>query len=440
MSESSPASTFSKWIRESISARVLFVGVLILLLLIPLAMVQDVIRERESRSNEAIREVSYKWGNAQTIGGPALIIPVQLEKSNPDENESKYYINNIVVLPNQLDYKADVKAEERKRGIYSIPLYQADIAFRGHIETDDILKAIGKDNGVILWDRARVLLKVSDVKGLRTTPKLLFNGESLEFNPRSEGKFIGGEALVANIENFEGGRINFQGSISINGTNSLGLLPLGSITNGEIRSNWSHPKFIGDYITSETPQVGEGQSAGSWQVLEMNRGYARIFHDYDNSILYNNFGVELMKPVDHYTMSERSAKYGILIISLTFIAFLLIQLVVNLKVHTIQYLMVGFGLVLFYLLLVAFSERIGFSPAYLIASIMTTALITWYAHSIYKKRNPTIALGSTLVLTYGFLFVVMQLEDVALLIGALILFIALGVLMYFTRKIPSAQA
>ncbi|NVK26459.1 MAG: cell envelope integrity protein CreD [Flavobacteriia bacterium] len=439
MSESSPVSTFSTWIKESISARVLFVGVLILLLLIPLAMVQDVIRDREDRSNEAINEVSYKWGNAQTVGGPALILPVQLERINPSETESQYYINNIVVLPNQLDYMADVKAEERKRGIFTVPLYRTEIAFRGHIETDDILKAIGRDNGIVLWDRARIVLKVSDAKGLRNTPRMLFNGESLEFTPRTEGKFIGGEALVANVEGYEGGRINFQGNISINGTNSLSFLPLGSVTNAEIKSNWIHPKFIGDYITSQNPQVTEAGSIGTWQVLEMNRGYARIFHDYNNSILHNNFGVELMKPVNHYTMSERSAKYGILIISLTFIVFLLIQLVVNLKVHTIQYLMVGFGLVLFYLLLVAFSERIGFSPAYLIASLMTTVLITWYAHSIYRKRNPTIALGSTLVLTYGLLFMVMQLEDVALLIGAIILFIALGVLMYFTRKIPSSQ-
>ncbi len=429
----STVSSFTAWMRDSITARLIFMGFLILILLIPLSMVTDLIRERESRSNEAISEVSSKWGGSQIVSAPSILLPVEIPVMNGDELQIQK--RNLVILPTQLEYDAKLNVEERKRGIYTVPLYRSDIQFKGTIDLSDAGEGLIDENAKILWDKARVIIHVTDEKGLRANPRVKMNGRELDFVSRREGQFIGGEALSSSFEIGEARTLNFAGTIALNGTNRLSLLPIGSETSATIESDWSHPKSIGDYITSETPLTEQDHSRASWEVLEMNRGYARQMMDYHDAIIYNYLGIELMQPVDNYAMSLRSAKYGVLIIALTFVVFLLIQLVTKLRVHSVQYLMVGAGLVLFYVLLVAFSERIGFTGAYVIAGIMTTGLITWYAAGIYKKNKPTIALSGTLTITYGFLFAVMQLEDIALLIGSIILFIALGVLMYFTKSV-----
>ncbi len=398
-------------------------------------MVTDLIRERESRSNEAIQEVSNKWGGDQTVAAPSFLVPTEIMRMNGEELIVER--RNLVILPSNLTYKAQLQVEERKRGIYSIPLFRSDIQFKGKIDLADAGEGILDGDVKFLWDKARIIIRVSDEKGLRANPAVRANGKLLEFSSRREGQYIGGQALSAQFDASNASEITFEGSVALNGTNQLALMPLGSETTAEIESDWAHPKSIGDYITSEEPQITDARSNVKWQVLEMNRGYARQMLDYHDPLIYNTMGIELMQPVDHYAMSLRSSKYGVLIIALTFVVFLLIQLVTKLRVHSVQYLMVGAGLVLFYVLLIAFSERIGFTPAYLIAAAMTTTLISWYASGIYKQSKPTIALSGTLAVTYGFLFAVMQLEDIALLIGSIILFIALAVLMYFTKTIAS---
>lgn len=421
------------WMRESLTYRVALVAVLTLILLIPLELVKGIISEREDRSASAINEVSYKWGDAQTFAGPMLVIPAHTPGSSHQNG-------NLQVLPLELNYDVNVSTETKKRGIYEVPVYRSTIDFTGTIAVEDIENQLPKQYEYD-YANARVILHISDVKGLASNAQLNIDNKTYKLSSVRSTSAIPGINLSSPISLDSLTKpIRFSGSIELNGTSRLHLLPLGSTTQATIHSDWPHPHFEGAFVTSEEPQISSEGSTGKWRVLEINREYPQVFMNTDYSLMSSDFGVEFMQPVDHYAMSFRAAKYGILIISLTFVVFLLIQLVIKLRVHSVQYIMVGIGLVVFYLLLVSFAEQIGFTLAYIIAALMTTALISWYAKGIYKKRGPVTALAGTLAVTYGFIFVVMQLEDLALIAGSIILFVALAVLMYFTRQLQESES
>jgi inner membrane protein len=220
----------------------------------------------------------------------------------------------------------------------------------------------------------------------------------------------------------------------LNGSKHLWFIPLGKVTDVTISSNWATPSFSGDFLPDNREIADSGFDA-TWKVTHLNRSFPQVWKDQIYKVSNSAFGVDLIFPVDEYQASMRSAKYAILFIGLTFLIFIFIEILNKKKIHPVQYLLVSFGILIFYTLLIALSEHIGFSLAYLVSSIAIIGLITIYAFSVFRKVKLAMIMMISLITLYVFLFVTLQMEAYSLLMGSVGLFIILGIVMYLTRRI-----
>jgi inner membrane protein len=228
--------------------------------------------------------------------------------------------------------------------------------------------------------------------------------------------------------------LSFSFSVELNGSQSLSFIPLGKQTDVQLTSTWSNPSFSGAFLPASRDINEKGFNA-SWKVLNLNRNFPQQWIGNEYIVSESSFGVDFLLPVDHYQKNTRSAKYAIMFIGLTFVAFLLFELISKRKIHPVQYLLVGGALCVFYTLLVSFSEHIGFFWAYTISSVATIALISLYFNSIIGSARSTSLLSLMLVGLYLFLFTILQLQDYALLMGSIGLFAVISVVMYVSRRV-----
>ena len=422
------------WKANKIILKSFLIGFLVLLLLIPTFFIQNLVSERQDRQKEAVTEISSKWAGSQTITGPVIGIPYQ-EKTTDQGNirvEKKW----AYFLPAKLDIHAHIIPEKRYRGIYQVIVYTTELQIKGSYDSIHLAELnIPAEN--LLWNEAAVFFDISDVQGLKEDMTLHLAGTDLDMVPAKFSTEQFRNSLSASLPaSFAGnhGPLEFSATVKLKGSGNLLFVPAGKETRVEAASSWSDPSFTGSFLP-DVRTVKDSGFVADWKVLYLNRNYPQQWKQGVYELNKAAFGVNLIVPVDSYQQTTRSVKYSILIILLTFTAFFLIEWIYSRAIHSLQYVLVGFALCLFYTLLLSFSEYIGFNPAYLVASLATIGLIAWYVRSILRSSKMSLFVGSLLALQYGFIFTLIQLQDYALLMGSIGLFITLAVVMYFSRKI-----
>lgn len=428
--------------------KLLVIGALMLGLMIPLAMIEGVVSERSAYRHQAKSSIAASWTGEQKFLGPLLVVPYSEKQSRKvwdknleDYRQEVYYLDRrLLILPEALEIDADVATEERSRGIYAIPVYNSALAVRGAFDNRKVLELLRQDNISIAWNEAFVSLIVSDIRGIVTQPLLNWDDKALEFVSGSglDQHGNGMRANVTGLKNTEPVSHVFSFDVHLHGMESLQFSPVGKSTRVKVRSDWLHPSFIGRYLPGERNIDPQGFNA-SWQVSSFSSDMERVAvmcqqGNCDNYI-NNTFGVSLLQSVDIYQQAERSVKYAILFISLTFVAFFLFEVMKSLRLHPMQYLLVGCALSVFYLLLVSLSEHIDFGQAYLVASLANAGLIGLYISAVLESRLRAAVFTGLLLLLYGMLYVILCSEDNALLMGSLLIFAILALLMVITRKL-----
>jgi len=419
------------WMQNSITIKSIIVGLLILVLLIPAGMIRSLIHERNSLRNNVVNEVSYKWGNPQTITGPIITIPYKSYYKKDDKIVEQ--IKYAHFLPEALDIKGQINPEIRYRGIYKLVVYNSLLNFNGIMKKPDFSSwKIPNEN--IMWENATLSIRIPDMRGIKDVIKINWNKNTFDVNPGINNQNNSYTGVSTKVEISEEARYNFNFDLNLNGSETLNFTPIGKETNVAVSSSWNSPSFEGSFLPYKR-EISESGFSANWKILHLNRSFPQQWLGDAYSISESTFGVKLLLPVDHYQKSLRSVKYAIMFISLTFLIFFFTEILNKKRIHPIQYLLVGLGLSIFYTLLVSLSEQLSFNLAYLIASISIITLITIYAHSIFKSYRLTSILAFVLIILYGFLFTILQLQDYSLLLGSIGLFIALAVVMYLSRKI-----
>jgi inner membrane protein len=425
----------STWQKSKLIIKGLIIGVLALLLLIPAEFVQNLIKEREAREKEAFTEVSSKWADRQNITGPVLVIPYT--KATKDNNGGPITIKSFAYfLPDKLNIESAVRPEKRYRGIYEVMLYSSSIKLNGSF-TALSLQKLNLVPSDMVWNEAYVCLGITDAKGLKDELQLTWNDSTLPLTPSVINNAVLKEGFISPViinETTANATINFSSQISLNGSQQLLFTPVGKQTTVQMQSTWPDPSFTGNQLPDSSGISRKGFQA-RWKSLSHTRNFPQAWKD-DSYILSSaSFGADLFIPVNGYQKTMRSVKYAILCILLSFTAFFLIETNNKKSVHPVHYALIGFALILFYTLLLSFSEYIGFNGAYAIATAATVGLITWFVKGLLQSMKLSVLLSIVLVLLYSYVFTILQLQDYALLLGSVGLFLTLAVVMYYSRKV-----
>lgn len=393
-----------------------------LLLLIPQAIIMNLVDERSNTESTANLEVSEKWGSGQTLTGPVLFIP------------GDSAANNIYLLPETLDIEGDIHSRTLKRGIYDFSVYETTLELTGNFSLSKELKADQLKH--LRTERAKLLFAITDFKGFSDNPALVYNGQPTELS--SEALHLGSyNALSCSVDIqpiLDGGQISYRLTVPLKGSNYLYFLPVGRTSSVRLTSDCPTPSFTGRYLPADREVTAQGFNA-DWKVLALNRDFAQVLNSHSELRNAQSFGVDLKVPVEQYQQTTRSIKYAYLIILLTFAVVFFVENRRLTPVHPVQYALVGIALMLFYVLLLSFSEHLTFLLSYIIASIMTIGLITLFMRALLKNHRAALLIGLLLIILYAFIYVIMQLESYALLVGSLGVFIILAVAMYASQKI-----
>ena len=421
--------------RNAAIFKVATIAFLALMLLIPVSLIDALVIERKNRQLAALEEVSSKWGFEQQVAGPILTIPYYTFDLNKDNERINVVRKLIYFLPEKLDISGIIDPEIRRRGLFKVPVYRSDIRLEGHFSTP--VTDIASTNTEIDWAGASVTLGLSDMRGITEAIDFIWNNEKIVCEPGAsiEGTIPSGVTVYIQLDQLKPSEpYSFSINISLNGSRSISFIPLGRETTAKINSTWKDPGFNGAFLPATRDISAQGFLA-TWKIIELNRNYPQRWTDKNVDLSGSSFGVELILQGDTYQLTERSIKYAILFIALTFMSFFFIEIIHRQRVHPIQYILVGFGLALFYLLLLSLSEHIGFKLSYLIASIAIVSMITGYSGTIFKNHKLIALMATILFVLYGFLFILLQMQDLTLLIGSAGLFIILSTVMYLSRKI-----
>lgn len=419
---------------QSITIKGLIIGALTLLLLIPGIMIQGLILERKNTSEEAIAKINAKWSQAQTLSGPILTIPYTA--TTVEQNgKQKMAQNEIHFTPDILKIDAELYPETRYYGIYKTILYRSEINISGEFGFVDFESVI---DGTADLKKACLRFGLSDLKGIAENIEFTINGKRFTAEVAGDRDNNLEKILVVTIDDAEllksDEKIRFSSKIFLKGSSNINFIPVGKTTTVEVRGKWASPGFIGSF--SPDSEIEDGKFTAKWNILHFNRSIPDVWTNKNvDSFRDTSFGVNLVETVDHYQQNMRSAKYALMFIALTFVVFFFVEILTHKRIHPIQYLLVGIALILFYSLLLSLSEQLNFALAYFIASVATIGLITAYAYSIFKNKIQTGILTIILTGLYAFLYVILQLEDRALMIGSIGLFLILAVIMYISRKI-----
>jgi len=431
---------FTNWINSSISIKMATIGFLVLILMIPLAMIDDVIRERSYRQQEVVSEISQTWSSSQIINGPIVSIPFQTYSTytaSDGKIHKDYHDKVLQILPEELNISGPIDHDSRKRGIYEVTVYETGLDIQGNF----IRPEIDVQNlHEVRWDDAFITIGITDMKGIKDEIDLVVENSSLEVEPGTLISDIIRSGITAKgfdwSDKKEGYKIPFSIKMNIRGSKSLQFIPLGKTTEVKLQSSWSNPSFIGEYITNSYETSDAGFEA-DWKILHLNRNYPQhwINNDYADKLYQSAFGVEMFNSVDDYQSVTRASKYGMMTIALTFLVFFLVEIMNKKRIHPLQYILVGIGLSLFYTLLVSITEHSSFTFAYLIAASSIITMVFLYSLAIFKDSKLSFGLLTIMLTVYAFVFVTLQLVDYALLIGSIGLTLILALTMYLTRNI-----
>lgn len=430
-----------KRIKNSRILQLLLIGILVLILKIPVFMISNLIYERQGREYDATVEVTSKWGDEQTFIGPALVVPYKYhwqEIGDKGKTVERTQTRFAVFLPEKLNVRGEMKTEIRYRGIFKVPVYNIDLNIQGEFS-----RPAFKDWDVlpedILWDQTQLVVGISDTRAVREQVSLNWNDQVFDFLPgigAYEG--IAWSGIHVDLPGQPDSRLlTFAFSLPLNGSRGLYITPLGKDTSVDLKSNWNSPSFQGAWLPGQRTVNTNGFEA-TWEIPYLGRNYPQSWNSeklMEEKIMASRFGVDLIKVIDKYRMAERSVKYASMFILLTFAAVWLIEILVRYRVHFLQYLMLGFALCIFYLLELSLSEHIIFAAAYAIAAVAIIVMITAYGKVMLKTYKKAAIIGSVVTALYGYLYIILCNEDYALLMGAIGMFVILGLIMFLTRRV-----
>jgi inner membrane protein len=417
--------------KSKIFFKALMIGGLILVLLIPAMLVENLVKERETRQQEAFDEVSSKWAGTQNVTGPVLVLPYN-EAATNSSGALVTLRKQAYILPDKLTVEGEIKPEERHRGIYQVMLYSSALNISGQFNSIP-LKQLRIDPASVLWNEAHVCVDLQDARGLKEEMQLKWNDSVVTLNPATVDNAVMKKAFTAPVIVSPEGQISFSAKLQFNGSRELLFTPVGRETTVKINSTWSEPSFTGGQLPDH--KVSKEGFTATWKSLSHTRTFPQAWKETSYNLEGASFGTALFIPVNGYQKTMRSVKYAVLCIVLTFAAFFIIEMVNKRSVHPIQYGLVGVALLMFYTLLLSFSEYIGFNMAYVVATVATVGLIGWFVKGVLSSGKLSWLLSILLVLLYGYVFTILQLQDYSLLLGSIGLFATLAVIMHFCRKI-----
>ncbi len=434
-------------LKRSVIAKILFIGFLCLVLLIPFAMIDSLVYEREHRKIQAIREINSLWALNQVITGPILEIPYTyytktktVSENGLERSVTKSHTGIAYFLPDQLTVNGKIFPEARYRGIYKTIVYTADLEITGEFTFPDFSKLRIPEDIEVLWEQTTFIFGVSDLRGINNDIPLEWNRNREIPKPGvpNENLFKGGISARVPLNFNKKDRQSFAMRLNLRGSEAIRFLPLGRRTAVQLSSDWKSPKFTGAFLPKSRTIDAAGFKA-NWEVFDFNRAFPQQWlgkADHGWGMAGTAFGLDLYIPMDTYRKTTRSIKYAVMFVFLTFLAyFLIFELFNNRRIHPFQYLLVGSALSIFYLLLLSISEHFTFKIAYIVAGIAIVALTTVYTKFLSQRWSLTIAMGGIITGLYGFLYVILSLEDYSLLVGSLGLFAVLAAVMIGTRNV-----
>ena len=420
-------------LKQILTHKVSLLILLTLLMLIPVQSILNLNHERQSFRRDAILTMKQSTSGQQTLIGPFIVQPYthvywkDVDDKKIREEETVY----DYILPEKLNIEGNLQVTPRQLGIYKAQVYQTRLTLNG---TFPVLQAVN-NNEQYTPKKAYLTFLLSDARGINNVPELQLGNEQIPFSPGSKMQGHAGIHAPLTTSVLENGQFKIE--LDLQGMESLAIAPVGRDTQYHLKGNWPHPNFIGDFLPKQHIEENNGFSANwqtSWFATDMEQKFSNFAHtQYDNNL--PKFNVSLIQPVDQYQLNERAAKYALLFIGLTFVSFFMFEVLKGLRVHPVQYGLVGMGLVIFYVVLLALTEQFGFATAYLSAASSTVVLNTFYLSHILGGRKAGFIFGSLLSVVYGVLYIILNAENIALLMGAVLLFVVLAMIMILTRKL-----
>ena len=432
-----------------------------LLLAIPLLTVWALVYDRQSQSETARASIAEGWGGPQTIAGPLLVIPYQgqttetVEEGGKQVTRTKTVWRELTLAPEVAKIDTRLKTDRRKRSIYEAVVYEANVTGQARFVLPADLNRFGVASNTLVLDRAELRFGVSDARGLfGAPPRVTVDGVRQVLQPGNGLAATGGAGFYAWVDarGLPGGRaMNADFAFDFRGNGWLTLSPRAGDTAWTITSPWASPSFQGGFLPASR-QVSDAGFKATYRIGNLALGQSLVATEDAAAVsrseeASNSRGdlssppakydarVTLVQPVDLYDQVNRATKYGFLFIGFTFLAFLMFDLLGGVRVSGVEYLLVGVGLILFFVLLLAFAEVIGFTFAYLVASAAIIGLITAYSAAVLKSWQRAGYVAGLLTALYAVLYILLSLEAYSLLIGSVMLFAALAAVMYVTRNL-----
>jgi inner membrane protein len=425
---------FERLSGSSLVTRAVVLAVLTLLLKIPLSMVDGVIADRQSYESEAVNNVRDSWGRAQTFVGPMVFLPYKPANSS--------WTRALTLLPDKLSIDGNLMPSQRRRGLFAVTVYTATLDVVAEFQTKAVRDLLA-DADWIDWDGARLTLGLTDIKSITPTA-VDVDGQPADWVPDKPGALASLRASLASAALANRDSVTVRFRVVFAGSGNLSMVPLGRRTDVSMASPWPSPSFMGRYLPA-SQTIDQGGFSAKWSISYLGRGYGQLWDSAGSTepaprtVLESAFGVTMLNPIDAYRETDRAIKYGVMFIALTFAACLMFEFVGDTRPSVAQYGLIGLSLCIFYLLLLSLAEQIGFGLAYLVSATAIVAQAAIYNWALQRRRWPALAFGAILAGLYGGLYGLLQLEDVALLAGSLLLFAVLSLAMWFTRNLHRAQ-
>ncbi|MFZ7093476.1 cell envelope integrity protein CreD [Primorskyibacter sp. 2E233] len=442
---------------QSAGRRFFIVGFLVLLMFIPLFFAAEVIQERKFYSEQTLREVGKEWGGAQSLSGPQLVIPVEetitrlatrprldplsgIVMTDPVSGEElverfeevvTQLGNPVFLYPENFDVQIGTQTQIRSRGIFRVPVYQAEAGLRFHFAPEAAEGLIG-NNERLLWEEAEVRLSVASNRALRGEARLTVDGAEQALEPRTDR-----QGLLAPVGDPRQAQA-YHLVLAFNGAQSLFVAPVGRNSRVQVTSDWPHPSFGGAFLPDGS-EISDAGFVATWTIPHLARALPQASRsDMESEASATALGVRYIEPNDFYQKAYRAARYGVLFIALTFLTILLIERGADeasgRPAHAVQYILVGLAQTVFVLLMVSYAEHLGFTLSYAISAGATVALLTLYGVVGLKLGQRALVLGGTLLVLYAVLYLILQSADYALLAGSTLAFLALALTMIVTRN------
>lgn len=432
-------------IRASITLKFILLGLILLVIQIPIALIHGLKSERESRSNEVVNEIASKWGGRQNIIGPVLNIPIQrdvvkqvTDSDNVIRTKTIKETDYLQIAPESLVITGTMTPEIRYRSIFEVLLYRSSFTIKGNIPAvEEFVREWGEWE--FLYDQARLLLSIEDIKGI-TSVEFKVNGESRKVMPGGFGSLHKGVSVPYSELTAESKEIPFEIQLDLNGCENLFFYPVGQSTSLSISSTWPSPSFTGGFLPQKRNVSPTGFSA-EWIVNDFNRDCPSSWLAGGVQFSRNEgIGLSLLKPVNHYSLVHRAISYELLICLIVLLAFLIAERICKSWIHPLQYFIAALSLVLFYLLLLSFSEHLSFGQAYVVSTLIIVLLGGFYAKLIFGNWRLSGAMATAILSSYTLIYFILQLEDYALLAGSLVLAVFMAIVMAFTGKLNQRKA